>query len=157
MDADNEQPDRALDPVRDNVSPNQQPLQPGRVRGRRTARGWRDALGPVSERLASAEGRLLDMHMTLYRLYTQRPLSDPSYSQPRLQNEIDRQDPDYIGPIIDDDFPENFDTGEDPNLAEIGRFIAAMGGYLELRAIFPDESELLLQEPGPEHLHDGAS
>lgn len=32
-----------------------------------------------------------------------------------------------------------------------------MGGYLELRAVFPHQTVVILAEPGPEHLYDGAS
>lgn len=151
-----EQPERDLDPVRDNVEPTREPLQPGRVSGRSSPGSWREALGPLDERTLSAYSRLTAFEDALYHQYLKRRLSDPAYALPRLQNEAKREDPDYVGPVIEDDFPE-FDYESDLFLAEVGRFVAAMGGYLELRAVFPDENALLLQEPGPEHLHDGAS
>lgn len=39
-------------------------------------------------------------------------------------------------------------------IALAGRAVAAMGGHLELRAVFPDQEFLLLAEPGPEHIND---
>jgi hypothetical protein len=53
-----------------------------------------------------------------------------------------------------DMIPNNHD---DMWLADVGRFIAAMGGHLGLRAVVGDETVILLSEPGPEHLYDGAS
>jgi hypothetical protein len=42
-------------------------------------------------------------------------------------------------------------------IAFVGRAIAAMGGHLELRAVFPDQEFVLLSEPGPEHMDDDIS
>lgn len=113
-------------------------------------------LGPGNDRELAAFRRLIDLEQTLYQQYCKHGLTEPEYALPRLQNEIERSDPDYVGPIIQDDFPEiNFE--DNLCLANLGRLVAAMDGYLEVRAIFPDENALLLQEPGPDHLDDGAS
>jgi hypothetical protein len=39
-------------------------------------------------------------------------------------------------------------------LANLGEVVALIGGHLEMRAVFPEESHVLLLEPGLEHLHD---
>jgi hypothetical protein len=54
----------------------------------------------------------------------------------------------------EDVFPEFGQNDKMLIITEMGRLVAAMGGYLELRAVFPDTTITLMAEPGPEHLHD---
>ena len=105
-------------------------------------------LGPGNDRELAAFRRLIDLEQTLYQQYCKHGLTEPEYALPRLQNEIERSDPDYVGPIIQDDFPEiNFE--DNLCLANLGRLVAAMDGYLEVRAIFPDENAPCSRSPDP--------
>jgi hypothetical protein len=98
---------------------------------------------PIPERNTAAVERLMSMERMLYHLYQRRLVSETEILQ---------------GAGLDgDEFDQIPDNNDDMYLADIGRFVAAMGGYLELRAVFPDEAVILMSEPGPEHLYDGAS
>jgi hypothetical protein len=113
-------------------------------------RRWRPPQGTPEDRWKlDAYERMMDLDRMLYHLYSTRGVSDPNLYP------IDPESlkPDWPGPP-DDGFPF---VGEDDGrlvIAEIGRLIAAMGGYLELLAVFPDVTITLAVEPGPEHLHD---
>jgi transcriptional regulator with XRE-family HTH domain len=39
---------------------------------------------------------------------------------------------------------------DDLYLSTLARYVAALGGYLEVRAVFPEETVTLVREPGPE-------
>jgi len=39
---------------------------------------------------------------------------------------------------------------QDVYVATVARYVAALGGHLEVRAVFPDETITLLREPRPE-------
>ena len=93
-------------------------------------------LGPGNDRELAAFRRLIDLEQTLYQQYCKHGLTEPEYALPRLQNEIERSDPDYVGPIIQDDFPEiNFE--DNLCLANLGRLVAAMDGIWKFAQSFP--------------------
>jgi hypothetical protein len=48
----------------------------------------------------------MDLNEALYRQYLRCGLSEPEYAQPRLENELERQGPDYVRRYIEDDFPD---------------------------------------------------
>ncbi len=83
---------------------------------------------PSDERKAAAYGRMIEAHQLLYKLWERR------------SNGMNR-----IGEVI----------GEPPGLTnhlwvtETGERVAVLGGYLEVVAVFPDESVTLMLEPGP--------
>jgi hypothetical protein len=41
------------------------------------------------------------------------------------------------------------DGDDDIYLAELARFVAALGGHIEVRAVFPEEVMTVLRQPGP--------
>lgn len=104
----------------------------------RRFRNWRSLRPPMDERKQAALARSMRMDRMLDHHYLQRGVSDIDIVQNRgLEGHK------FVG------IPDHED---DLYLADIGRFIAAMGGYLELRAVFPDQTVTILAEPGPEHL-----
>jgi hypothetical protein len=128
-------------------APEEEPGDGSREPPEAATKPWQPPLGtPESRWQIAAYGRLQDLEAMLYHLYIQRGVSDPKlYPIPP-----EALEPDWIGPE-EDGFPALRDG---LIIAEIGRLIAAMGGYLELRAIFPDTTITLMAEPGPEHLYD---
>lgn len=145
MPSHDQQPGRDLDPVRDNVPPTAQPLLPGRVTDKRTGSDWREVLGPVDRRIVEAHNRTMGLDQVLYHLDLRRPLGGPAYTAARARNQTDRQNPDWDGPVIDDDYPE-LDNGS--IIANSAWLVAALGGHLELRAVFGDNTAVLLTDPG---------
>jgi hypothetical protein len=116
----------------------------------RRLRNWRPPLGTPADRWkADAYSRMIDLDRMLYHLYTSRGVSDPNL----YPIDPETLEPDWLGPP-DDGFPFVGEGDGRLVIAEIGRLIAAMGGYLELHAVFPDTTITLAVEPGPEHLRD---
>ncbi len=116
----------------------------------RRLRNSRDPLGTPEYRWkVDAYSRMMELEQMLYHLYTSRGVSDPKMYP------VDPQtlEPGWLGPP-DDGFPFVGEREGRLVIAEIGRLVAAMGGYLELQAVFPDTTVTLAVEPGPEHLHD---
>jgi hypothetical protein len=54
-----------------------------------------------------------------------------------------------LGDILDTHEPETDAPVEDLYLATLSEYVAALGGHVEIRAIFPDEQVRLLREPDP--------
>jgi hypothetical protein len=113
-------------------------------------RKWRPPQGTPEDRwMLDAYERMMDLDRMLYHLYSTRGVSDPNL----YPVDPESLKPDWLGPP-DDGFPFVGEGDGRLVIAEIGRLIAAMGGYLELLAVFPDATIRLAVEPGPEHLHD---
>jgi hypothetical protein len=100
-------------------------------------------------RRRAAIERFWELERMLYHLYAHRPVSDPNM-YPIAPETLE---PDYVGPE-DTGFPFFDDEAPQYLLASIGRLVAALGGHLEVLAVFPDTTITLLVEPGPEHLSD---
>lgn len=111
---------------------------------------WREPQGTPEDRWQiDAHVRMMELERMLYHLYTTRGVSEPNL----YPIDPETLEPDWPGPP-DDGFPFVGERNGRLVIAEIGRLIAAMGGYLELHAVFPDTTITLAVEPGPEHLHD---
>jgi hypothetical protein len=54
-----------------------------------------------------------------------------------------------LGDILDQHEPSTAEPVEDLYLATVSEYVAALGGHLEIRAIFPDEQVRLLRIPAP--------
>jgi hypothetical protein len=93
---------------------------------------WREirADRPLNERNVAAYARLMEAETRLYGWREQR--------QPTTT---------WITEVL------SFPVGESTDLwiAALGEKIAAMGGHLELTAVFENETLTLLREPGPEN------
>lgn len=115
-----------------------------------TAGTWMDDIGPVDQRALEFHQRLLALRMTLSELWDTRGISDPSlYPVPP-----ETLEPGYAGPE-EDGFPDFPDAAM--LIPDIGKLVAAMGGHLELRAVFPNDTVELMAEPGPEQFNKPAS
>lgn len=96
----------------------------------RTVRGQR----PLNEGRVAAYKRLMDAELRLSELRAKRGLSQSAIadalavSQPNVSR-IEQEDDVY--------------------LSTLARYVAALGGHIEVRAVFPDETVTLLSEPGP--------
>jgi transcriptional regulator with XRE-family HTH domain len=94
----------------------------------RTVRGQR----PLNEERVAAYKRLMDAEIRLSELRGRRGLSQSavadalSVSQPNVSR-IEQEDDVY--------------------LSTLARYVEALGGHLEVRAVFPDETITLFREP----------
>jgi hypothetical protein len=93
---------------------------------------WREirADRPINERNVAAYARLMEAETCLYNWWEQR--------QPTTT---------WVTEALS--FPVQETT--DLWIAALGEKIAAMGGHLELTAVFDNETLTLLREPGPEN------
>ena len=83
---------------------------------------------PLDEQRVAAHRRLMEAEQRLYWLWEQRSGGVT----------------DWVGELIGSAVEEETSLW----LAALGDKVAALGGHLELRAVLPDESVLLLREPG---------
>jgi len=98
------------------------------------SKSWRTVRGqrPLNERRVAAYKRLMDAELRLSELRSRRGLSQSTIaealavSQPNISR-IEQEDDVY--------------------LSTLSRYVAALGGHLEVRAVFPDETITLLREP----------
>jgi transcriptional regulator with XRE-family HTH domain len=98
------------------------------------SKSWRTVRGqrPLNERRVAAYKRLMDAELRLSELRSRRGLSQSAIaealavSQPNISR-IEQEDDVY--------------------LSTLSRYVAALGGHLEVRAVFPDETITLLREP----------
>ena len=87
---------------------------------------------PVNETRAQIYARLMDAQELIAQRLYQRGVRDES-----LLNALD---------AIDEQLPED-ERREDLYLAALARFVAALGGRLEVRAVFDGDEILVRQEP----------
>jgi len=88
--------------------------------------------------------RIVNMDTVIARLNSERGVSDPWLV---MNHGLDGNE-DYEGVFTED---------ADEFMIDLGRFIAAMGSQLQIKAVFPEGEELLLAEPGPTQLPSSAS
>lgn len=98
------------------------------------ARSWRTVRGqrPLNEGRVAAYRRLMDAELRLAEARRRRGVSQAAIaqalevSQPNVSR-IEQQDDVY--------------------LSTVARYVAALGGHLEVQAVFPEETITLLREP----------
>jgi transcriptional regulator with XRE-family HTH domain len=88
----------------------------------------------VNESLVAAYRRLMDAEVRLNDLRRRRGLS-----QAALAEALEVSQPNV----------SRIERGDDLYLSTLARYVAALGGRLELRAVFPEETVTLLREPEP--------
>jgi hypothetical protein len=93
---------------------------------------WRQVRAdrPLNERHVAAYARLMEAETRLYGWWEQR--------QPTTT---------WVTEILSSPVEETTDLW----IAALGEKVAAMGGHLELTAVFDNETLTLLREPGPEN------
>ena len=90
---------------------------------------------PVDERAVKHYGRIGVMDQTILKLIHTYGADEVTVQQ-------------AAGVMHEDDYVSIPDYGDGMFIARTGKAIATIGGHLELHAIFPDTSHLLLAEPG---------
>lgn len=98
------------------------------------AKSWREvrAQRPLNERTVAAYKRLMDAEIKLGELRRRRGISQATLaealavSQPNVSR-IEQEDDVYLSTLT--------------------RYVAALGGHLEIQAVFPEETITMLREP----------
>jgi DNA-binding XRE family transcriptional regulator len=101
-----------------------------------STKNWRTvrAQRPLNEKRVAAFKRLMEAEMRLSELRSRRGLSQAaiaealSVSQPNVSR---------------------IEQEEDVYLSTLARYVAALGGHLEVQAVFPDETITVLRQPDP--------
>lgn len=99
---------------------------------------WREVLGPIDPELLALEGRLLDAWTRLHELQLAALRRSRAISQQAVAEALEVSQPNV----------SRIEQEEDLRLSTLARYIAALGGDLELRAVFPDGAVELLPPIG---------
>ena len=99
---------------------------------------WREIrrTRPLNETRVNAYRRLMDAEMRLNDLRRRRGLS-----QSQIAGALEVSQPNI----------SRIEQEDDLYLSTLARYVAALGGHLEVRAVFPDETVTLLRDPEPPH------
>lgn len=91
---------------------------------------WREIRGQraLNEARVATYRRLMDAEARLDEVRRRRGVSDEA-----IDNALE------LGEQPEDDF----------YVSTLARYVTALGGYLEVRAVFPEETVTLLREPAP--------
>lgn len=97
---------------------------------------WRDvrAQRPLDERRVAAYKLLMEAETTLHELRERRGIS-----QATLAGALEMTQPNV----------SRIESEDDVYLSTLARYVAALGGHIEVRAVFPDETVTVLSEPDP--------
>ncbi len=96
-------------------------------------KNWREIRRqrPLNEKRMAGYGRLMDAEARLDEMRRRRGVSDTA-----------------LGDALEESESEG--SQGDVYLTTLARYLAALGGHLEVRAVFPEETITLLREPDPE-------
>lgn len=95
-------------------------------------KNWREILQqrPLNEQRVAMYGRLMDAEERLEPVRRRQGVSDTA-----------------LGDAIQASESANGDRFDDVYLDALTRYVAALGGHLEVQAVFPEETITLLREP----------
>jgi DNA-binding XRE family transcriptional regulator len=96
---------------------------------------WREVLGPVDEELLVFHRRLVDVQLRLAELQLGELRRRRGIGQAAVAEALAVSQPNV----------SRIEQEDDLRLSTLARYIAALGGDLELRAVFRDESVELLR------------
>ncbi|MBV8944216.1 MAG: XRE family transcriptional regulator [Solirubrobacterales bacterium] len=98
------------------------------------ARNWRTVRGqrPLNERRVTAYRRLMDAELRLAEARRRRGVS-----QATIAEALEVSQPNV----------SRIEQEQDVYLSTLARYVAALGGHLEVLAVFDDETVTLLREP----------
>ena len=107
------------------------------------AKSWRTIRGqrPLNESRVATYKRLMDAELRLADVRRRRGLS-----QAAIAEALEVSQPNV----------SRIEQEDDVYLSTLARYIAALGGHLEVRAVFPEEMITVLREPDPRD-GDGAA
>jgi len=97
---------------------------------------WREvrAKRSLDEGRVGAYRLLMDAETTLHQIRERR-----GASQAQLAAALEMSQPNV----------SRIESEDDVYLSTLARYVAALGGYVEVRAVFPDEAITLLSDPEP--------
>ncbi|MGI8573609.1 MAG: helix-turn-helix domain-containing protein [Solirubrobacteraceae bacterium] len=100
-------------------------------------KNWREvrAQRPLDERRVTAFRRLMDAETTLHEIRERRGVS-----QAKLAAALEMSQPNV----------SRIESEDDVYLSTLARYVAALGGHIEVSAVFPDETVTVLSDPEPE-------
>lgn len=100
-------------------------------------RNWRTVRGqrPLNEERVATYKRLMAAELRLAELRRRRGVS-----QAAIARALEVSQPNV----------SRIEQEDDVYLSTLARYIAALGGHLEVQAVFPDETITVLREPEPE-------
>lgn len=95
---------------------------------------WREILGPVDDELLAFHRRLIDVQLRLAELALADLRRSRDVSQTAVAQMLDVSQPNV----------SRIEQTDDLRLSTLARYIAALGGDLQLRAVFPEGAVELL-------------
>jgi DNA-binding XRE family transcriptional regulator len=100
-------------------------------------RDWRTVRGqrPLNEQRVATYKRLMDAELRLADLRRRRGVS-----QATIAKALEVSQPNV----------SRIENEDDVYLSTLARYVAALGGHLEVQAVFPDETITVLREPAAE-------
>jgi transcriptional regulator with XRE-family HTH domain len=99
---------------------------------------WREVLGPVDAELLAFHRRLVDVQLRMAALQLGQLRRRRGIGQAAVAKALAVSQPNV----------SRIEQEDDLRLSTLARYVAALGGDLELRAVFPDESVELLPPAG---------
>ncbi len=96
---------------------------------------------PVSEKRVAAYERVMDAEQLIAEARYRRGVSHAAITDALAVSERDGSDT---------------TQEDDAYLSILGRYVEALGGYLEVRAVFPEEAITLLRQPDDQSASDPA-
>jgi DNA-binding XRE family transcriptional regulator len=102
-------------------------------------RSWRAYTGPVDEARLALHKRVLDADLRIGTLALGALRRKRGVSQATVADALDVSQPNI----------SRIEQQEDIRLSTLGHYVAALGGQLEVRAVFGDETVELIGDPEP--------
>ncbi len=100
---------------------------------------WREILGPLDDRKLDLYRRIVAAEVRLGGLDLGELRRRRGVSQAAVADALDVSQPNI----------SRIEQEHDIRLSTLGRYVAALGGHLEIHAVFPEETVTLLREPEP--------
>lgn len=100
---------------------------------------WREILGPLDEQRMALYQRIVDAELRLGELRLAELRRGRGVSQATVADALDVSQPNI----------SRIEQSDDLRLSTLNRYVAALGGRLEVQAIFDDASFSLLPDPTP--------
>jgi DNA-binding XRE family transcriptional regulator len=96
---------------------------------------WREGLGPVDQATLAVQRRIVESELRLAQLDLARLRQHRRVTQATVAEALDVSQPNI----------SRIEAQDDIRLSTLGHYLAALGGRLEVRAVFDDEAVELLK------------
>lgn len=100
---------------------------------------WREILGPMSDEELEVDRRVVRAHLRISTLRLGSLRVRRGVSEAVVADALDVSQPNV----------SRIENQDDIRLSTLAHYIAALGGELQIQAIFPDETVGLLHDPPP--------